>query len=588
MKSDNPRYAIASHPQLACAGSSYLSSLVLPGKRPPGLWAAGARGGQHGPAPAGRRSRCIHGFPGTRRLLTLLCLLILIALLGGCDSGATVSPAPSATLAPPQETTIPPTPTARPTEEYSEVRPAAVADAFYPADPAQIETLLARYLDPVQRLDGTPIGLIVPHAGWVYSGAVAAVAYKQLEGVAPKYEAIVIIGPNHQDPDFDAVSVYAQGAFETPLGQVAVDEPLATALIEADERIVFDRDVHRQEHSIEVQLPFLQRLCPDCAIVPVIIGQPTPENLNALTQALIETLRDRRALIIASSDLSHYPRYEDAIAVDTSTLVAIESMDPELVSSVLHEQMQKGIPGLVTCACGEGPILVTLRVAQALGADHAQILRYANSGDVGGDASEVVGYGAVMFWRWEPPDLSAAEQAELLALARHTLARYLETQTLPAPDPPDNPTLQRRLGAFVTLKQTGELRGCIGHMYGDTPLYQTVAQVTVDTATKDPRFPPLPADKLDEVEIEISVLSPFKRVRDVHDPAEIEVGRHGLYLLYGRQRGVLLPQVPLEQGWDRAEYLEQICAKAGRPSDCWEQATLYTFTAQVFSKAGTR
>jgi AmmeMemoRadiSam system protein B/AmmeMemoRadiSam system protein A len=523
----------------------------------------------------------------TRRNLTqcsLLLLLTLVLALSACRAEGRDTPTsvPATRVAPPPQNTPPPAPTARPAASFSEIRPPAVAGGFYPDDPAQLGGLLHQYLDPIQRVDGAPIALIVPHAGWVYSGHVAAAGYKQIEGV--DYDTIVIIGPNHTDPTFDGISVYAQGAFETPLGAVPIDEALAAELLAADERIVFDRDVHRQEHSIEVQLPFLQWTCADPTIVPIIIGQPTQENLETLTAALIDVLRDKKALVIASSDLSHYPGYEDAVRVDTASLAAIETMDEQAVSAAMAAQMAQGVPGLVTCACGEGPIVVAMRVAQALGADHARVLRYANSGDVGGDLSQVVGYGAVMFWHWQPPELDATQQAALLSSARQAIAEHLATGKSPVLVPPTDPVLNRHLGAFVTLTLDDELRGCIGHMQGDTALYQTVAQAAVDAATSDPRFPPLPLAQLDAVEIEVSVLSPLKRVRDVHDASEIEVGRDGLYLLYGQYRGVLLPQVPVEEGWDRAAYLEGICAKSGLPADCWEQATLYTFTAQVFGE----
>jgi AmmeMemoRadiSam system protein B/AmmeMemoRadiSam system protein A len=441
--------------------------------------------------------------------------------------------------------------------------------------------MIDQFMASTQQLDGTPIALIVPHAGWVYSGQVAAFAYKQIEGKT--YDTVVIIGPNHTDPTFDAISVYAEGAFETPFGPMPIDEALAARLLAMHERIVFDRDVHQQEHSIEVQLPFLQRVCPGSAFVPIIMGRPTAENVEILSEALADVLSGKQALVIASSDLSHYPKYEDAIHVDARSLAAIETMDDEMVSAVMSTQMTQDVPGLVTCACGEGPIIVAMRVAQALGADEVRILHYANSGDVSGDLSRVVGYAAVVFWRWEPPDLTEAQQAELLSIARRSLEGYLATDAMPSIVPPSAPVLSRRLGAFVTLTLGGELRGCIGHIQGDVPLFQTVAEAAVDAAVHDPRFPPLPSDQLDETEIEISILSPFKRVRDAHDEVEVEVGRHGLYLIYDQHQGVLLPQVPVEQGWSRAQYLEQICFKAGLPAGCWEQATLYTFTAQVFS-----
>jgi len=532
-----------------------------------------------------------------KRLVLCVAVLALLTGLGACRAAEPDTPAP------PEPTSVStpglssgrrldrtPTRTPRPAVSYSEVRPAAVADAFYPGDAGQAAAMVHQYLDPLPAVDGEPIALIVPHAGWVYSGHVAAVAYKQIEGFS--YDAIVILGPNHTDPTFDAISVYAEGAFETPSGPMPIDEALAAQLLAAHARIVFERDVHAREHSIEVQLPFLQRVCPDCAFVPVVIGAPTAENLDLLTEALVSVLRGKKALVIASSDLSHYATYDDALTVDATTLAAIETLDASAVSAALSTQMTQGVPGLVTCACGEGPILVAMRVAEALGADRVRVLKYANSGDVGGDLSRVVGYAAVMFWRWAPPDLNAAQQRELLALARHSIETYLATGERAALAPPADPALNRRLGAFVTLTQKDDpstdlgasLRGCVGHTHAADPLYQTVARAAVDAGVNDPRFPPLTLADMEHIGIEISVLAPFKRVRDVHSEAEIEVGRHGLYLFYGKQRGILLPQVPVEQGWDRDEYLEQICAKAGLSTGCWEQATLYTFEAQVFGE----
>lgn len=519
------------------------------------------------------------------RAVTVALCLWVTAIVSACrptDGVTTASESTGRPLPSPQRT-------ATGTVSFDQIRPAVVAGAFYPSDPSQVKALLERFLAPVPRLDGTPIALIVPHAGWVYSGHVAAFAYKQIEECA--YDAIIIIGPNHTDPVFDAISVFAQGVFETPLGPIPIDEALAAEIVAADEQIVFDRRVHEQEHSIEVQLPFLQRVCPDHNFVPIIIGQPTPKNLAILTEALVGALQSKRALVIASSDLSHYPSYEDAITVDTRSLAAIETFDDDEVLAAMALQMDEGVPGLVTCACGQGPITVAMRVAQHLGADHVRVLRYANSGDVGGDRSQVVGYGAVMFWRWQPPMLTTDQQTELLAIARRQLESALTASGEAAAsarasnlEPPADPVLNRRLGAFVTLTRNGELRGCIGHLQGDAPLYQTVAQAAVEAAVSDPRFPPLPLEQLDETELEISVLSPFRRVRDIHDESEIVVGRHGLYLTKGGQRGVLLPQVPVDEGWNRTQYLEQICLKAGLPTNCWERVTLYTFTAQVFDE----
>ncbi len=284
------------------------------------------------------------------------------------------------------------------------------------------------FLASVERVEGEPIALIVPHAGYVYSGQVAAYAFKQMEG--GQYEAVVIVGNNHRDPTFHNISVWAEGAFETPLGLIPVDGEVAQALMAADERIVFEKKVHLYEHSIEVELPFLQRVCPDCRMVPVIVGEPSGENIEALSQALIKVLAGQKALIIASSDLSHYPHRDDARQVDGATLAAIESMEPDRFYATTREMMSQGISNLATCACGEGPILVAMMAAKGLGANQVTILKYANSGDFPlGEESEAVGYGAVMFWRWEPPSFSDEEETRLLQMARQTPAQYLQDRS---------------------------------------------------------------------------------------------------------------------------------------------------------------
>jgi AmmeMemoRadiSam system protein B/AmmeMemoRadiSam system protein A len=434
-------------------------------------------------------------------------------------------------------------------------------------------------LAAVQPVDGAPIGLIVPHAGYVYSGPVAACGFRQLE--QGPYDVAVIIASDNQSPLSDPISVWAEGGFETPLGVAPVDVELSQALVAADPRITFDPAAHEGEHPIEIELPFLQHVCPDCSIVPILMGDDDEETVGVLADALLETLPGKRAVIIASSDLSHYPTYDDALTVDGATLAAIETLDPARVRETTEALMGAGFANLMTCACGEGPILVTMRVARGLGADTATVLRYANSGDVSGDQGKVVGYGAVMFWRYEPPDPTEAQQEELLALARTTIAGYLETGEIAAYETND-PALTRRSGGFVTLKKDEELRGCIGHMWADTPLYRVVQEMAVSAATSDPRFPPMTAEELDKVSIEISVLSPLRRITDTE---QVEVGTHGLVVAQAGRQGVLLPQVPVEQGWDREEFLAQICLKAGLPSDCWrEGAALYTFTAVVFGE----
>lgn len=429
-------------------------------------------------------------------------------------------------------------------------------------------------------VDGAPIALIVPHAGYVYSGPVAAAGFHQL--TRGQYDVAIIIASDHQLPLSNPISVWAEGGFETPLGVVPVDTELAQALLQVDPRIIFDPDAHEGEHPIEIELPFLQRVCPQCRIVPILMGADDDATVQVLADTLLSTLPGHRAVVIASSDLSHYPQREDAIRVDGATLAAIETGDPVLFRQTINAMMAKGIPNLATCACGEGPIRVAMQVAAGLGADTVSILRYANSADSPyGNPEQVVGYGAVMFWHYTPPDLTPERQEALLALARWTLESYLESGKIP-PYETEDPQLLRPSGAFVTLRKAGELRGCIGHLRADTPLYRVVQEMAVAAATEDPRFPPLTRQELESVQLEISVLSPFHRLTD---PMQVEVGKHGLLIIKGGKQGLLLPQVAVEEGWGREEFLEGLCQKAGLPKGCWQEgASLYTFTAMIFGE----
>ncbi len=526
------------------------------------------------------RQKCMK--PATRNPKPFLVLALSSLLLSAC-AVPTATPTTEATATPLPLPSVSPSLTVPP----GRIRPATVAGSWYPDDPDELTRMVDEMLAAVGPVDGEPTGLIVPHAGYVFSGPVAAYGFKQLAD--GQYDVAVIIASDHQSPLSDPISVWAEGGFETPLGVVPVDVELAQALVAADPRITDDTAAHEGEHPIEIELPFLQRVCPACSVVPVLMGSDDEETVRVLADALLTVLPGRRAVVIASSDLSHYPTYDDALVVDGATLAAIETGDPARVQETIDGLMAADFPNLVTCACGEAPILVTMRVVQGLGADTVTVLRYANSGDVSGDHSQVVGYGAVMFWRYEPPDLTEARREELLALARTTIEEYLETDRVPNYET-DDPVLARRSGVFVTLKEGGDpstglrasLRGCIGHTQADQPLYQVVQQMAVAAATGDPRFPPLTTEELSNITVEISVLSPFRRVTDAE---QIQVGTHGLMIFQDGRQGLLLPQVPVEQGWEREEFLENLCLKAGLPPDCWtDRPTLYAFTAVVFGE----
>jgi len=468
-----------------------------------------------------------------------------------------------------------------PTLAPGKVRPPAVAGSWYPGTAGELTESVDSYLGEAERLDGEPIAILVPHAGFDYSGAVAAYGFKQMEGIP--YDVAVIIAADHQAPLSNPISVWAEGGFETPLGTVSINKELAEKLIAADPKyIIFDPATYEGEHPIEIELPFLQRVCPTCSIVPILMGSDNDEAINALANALLSVLPGHRAVVIASSDLSHYPSYDDALRVDEATLDAILTGDTTRVRQSIKETMAKGIPNLATCACGETPILVTMKVAAGLGADTITLLTYQNSGDLPfGDPKQVVGYGAVMFWRYQPPDLTEEKKKILLALARSTLEENLKSKTIP-PYNTNDPALTRHSGVFVTLTKNGELRGCIGRMWADLPLYQAVQEMAVQAATSDPRFPPMTSEELNQVKIEVSILSPLRRLTDLE---QIKIGTHGLVIHKSGHQGVFLPQVPVEQGWDRNAYLDNLCLKAGLDESCWkDNPVLYSFTAIVFGE----
>ncbi|UCC77945.1 MAG: AmmeMemoRadiSam system protein B [Anaerolineales bacterium] len=508
-----------------------------------------------------------HRRPVTRSLLGSALLAML--LVAACQAPGTPTAKPS------------PGSIETPTLRAEHIRPPAVAGTFYPAEPAQLEAAVEGLLRQGSQVPQEPIALIVPHAGYVYSGGVAAMAFTQLQG--RQYEAVVLIGTNHRVASFRKISVWPTGAYSTPLGLMPVDSELAQSLLDAaPEHIVADTQVQLNEHSIEVELPFLQQVLGSSAFVPILIGEPSWENCQALSDALARVLRGKKALIVASTDMSHYPSYDVALQVDLSTLQAISSLAPQAVVNNTRTWMAAGVPNLSCTLCGEGPALTAMMTALELGANRVTLLQYANSGDVSfGDKSQVVGYGAVMFWKGETAVLNAEEQAMLLRITRETLEQVLTGGTTPQYTV-DQPALLQPNGAFVTLKKAGQLRGCIGRMSSNQQLYATVQDVAIAAATEDARFPPVAKEELAEVDIEISVLSPMQYVDKLE---AIQVGRDGLYISMGPFSGVLLPQVAIEQGWDREEFLRQLCVKAGLPEDAWQKgAILYRFGAQVFGE----
>jgi AmmeMemoRadiSam system protein B/AmmeMemoRadiSam system protein A len=486
-----------------------------------------------------------------------------------------------------------------PVRASEDIREPAQAGGFYSADAERLRGAIAAFLkDAAPARVGRPIALVVPHAGYIFSGQIAADGYAQAAGQA--YDTVVILGTNHTRAGFEKVGVSPAMGFRTPLGVAEVDVDLVQGLLGECRDCVLDAAVHEKEHSVEVQVPFVQQVFPRAKIVPVIVGSENPAVCGRLGAALAKVLTGRKALIVASSDLSHYPAADDADNVDRAVLDSVASLDTDKTRSTIRAWMGRGIAELSTCACGEGPILTAMAAAKALGATRGVVVSYANSGRMPisvarGEGNRAVGYGAVAFTASEVAPgapletgrptpgtgdpIGASERRQLLALARETLTRVFATDTLPLPRGGDARVWQRQ-GAFVTLKKHGDLRGCIGRIPPEEPLAPLVGAMALAAAFNDSRFQPLSPAELKEVEIEISALTPPRHIARAE---QIVIGRDGVILAKGLNTAVFLPQVATEQGWGRDQLLDRLCEKAGLVAGCWrEGAQLSVFQAEVF------
>jgi AmmeMemoRadiSam system protein B/AmmeMemoRadiSam system protein A len=468
------------------------------------------------------------------------------------------------------------------TGAWSESKPPAVlkpvvAGYFYPSDRRVLEQKIDGYLkeadSKLQKSSAALFGLISPHAGYDYSGRVAAAAYRQIVGKG--YRTVFILGSSHSVP-FQGISIYPTGAWETPLGKIAVDEQAAAAVMERCNFARFHAPAFEREHSLEVQLPFLQRTLENFKVVHIVMGRLAAADYRILAEVLTGYVQKNsgRALIVASTDMSHFHPYQEASAMDQAALKQIEAMDLKS----LRKSVERG-----TCElCGVQAVITIMKVAENMDA-RVKILDYANSGDVTGDKSRVVGYGSVGFYLPEQDSaLSDKEQKTLLQIARRTLEGHVGGKGIPRTDTVSEKLMEKR-GVFVTLQKNGMLRGCIGYIKPIQPLALAVAEMTVSASSRDPRFPPVTPAEIKDVQIEISALSPMKRVFDV---SEIKVGQHGLYIVRAENSGLLLPQVATMYAWNGEEFLKQTCLKAGLPSNAWKdkETQVYVFSAQVFSE----
>ncbi len=468
------------------------------------------------------------------------------------------------------------------------VRPPVLAGTWYPADPGRLRARVAEYLaaaDPARHPPGEPTVVLVPHAGYRYSGPTAGKVLGLLRG--RRFAAVFILAPSHR-VHLDRPALPSSTAFATPLGEVPVAVEIVRHLA-ATGHYVVDDDAHRDEHAVEIQLPLLQEALPaGTPIVPILVPPLADGRRQAAARAL-DPYRDGRHLLLVSTDLTHYGRsygfvpFTDDIPrrleeLDTGALLRVLAHDPE---GLLRYGQQTGIT-----MCGLAAAALALDSRES-GQHHAELVDYTRSADQEGDYSMSVSYAGVLICRDAAgAGLSADEKRFLAILARRALEAAVRGE--PAPDPaavaedvgvPLSAALTEPRGAFVTLTSADRLRGCIGFIEGVEPLVAAVVDNAASAALRDPRFPPVEVVELADLDLEVSALTPLTAVAA---PEAIEVGRHGILLEKAGRRAVFLPQVATEQGWDLPTTLTQLALKAGLGPDDWRSGCRFrVFEAEI-------
>jgi hypothetical protein len=435
--------------------------------------------------------------------------------------------------------------------------------------------------------------IIAPHAGYVFSGKIAASAFS-VTSKKGDYKNIFIIGSSHVMA-FEGASVYSEGDYVTPLGKAKVNREIANELRKKSKLFDFSSDAHSQEHSIEVQVPFIQFYYDKTPpIVPIILGTNSPTIIRAIAEALRPWFTPDNLFVI-SSDFSHYPPYNDAVINDKLTADGILSGDPATFLSVLKKNAAKDTPGLVTSMCGWTSGLTLLYLTEGNKNLEYKRIDYNNSGDSPyGDKIKVVGYNAIVLVEKKldqkpaqksPGEVSFTEdeKKELFTIARNSIkSRLFDGKDLTIDEKTIPEALKQQFGVFVTLKINGVLRGCIGMFKSSDPLFKLVKESAISSAFGDSRFPPLSKDEFNKVEVEITVLGPMKKINNIN---EIILGKHGIYIKKDFHTGTMLPQVPIEYGWTLEEFLGYTSRdKAGLGWDGWKSADIYIYEGLVLEE----
>jgi AmmeMemoRadiSam system protein B/AmmeMemoRadiSam system protein A len=461
------------------------------------------------------------------------------------------------------------------------VRHPAWAGTFYPAEAAELAEMIERLTQRVQKAGGRIPrdkklkALVMPHAGYIYSGWTAAHAALVLK--KSQFSKIILMGPDHKIGIRNgAISDVA--AYQTPLGRIDLHPD--TAILRRQPELFQSLPVSKdQEHSLEVILPFLQAYLGDFELVPIVVGRA---DVGPLARALSDILDDD-TLLVVSSDLSHFLNYADAVSMDRETVQGILNLNPAILT------------GKTNRACGVMPLLMLLKIARH---NYWQpvLLHYSNSGDTAGNRSRVVGYATIAFFGDRLMDNQPAsdqtfteEQGQVLVkLARQTIGEKLGRKTSEsAPDLTavlqSEESFESHNGTFVTLKIKGQLRGCIGNLTASETVWEAVKRNAINAAFHDPRFSPLTAKEFDQTDIEVSILSEPRplQFRDGKDLVQkLRVNVDGVIIRKGYASATFLPQV-WEQLPRPEEFLSHLCMKAGLSSDAWKDPQMEVLTYQV-------
>ena len=475
-------------------------------------------------------------------------------------------------------------------------RKAAFAGTFYPAQKTALESRLKElFRDAGQTLesgehsypDANVQTIIVPHAGYDYSGTVAAAGYLKIPKSA-SYKNIFIITSSHRQ-QFDGISIDQAASYGTPLGRVHVNQQIAATLIMENSTLLYRPGAHEREQGIEVQLPFIQYHFHNVpSVIPIVMGSSSLESARSLATALLPWFSPENLFII-SADFSRYPSYADAKRIDQITADAVLSGNPERFYTTLRELSQQEGSSLSTPSGDWSSLMTLLYMSYTGGFLNFKPLVYQNSGDSPlGDPKRVVGYWAISGHQKSEDEksstLSEEDKRELLKISRSTLESYIRNETIPALQSKNlSSTLKQPATALVSLYMRDKLRGRIEYLTPAIPLSSMVQEMTIASATLDQRFAPVEASELGYITIEISLLSPLKKISS---PDEIDPHIHGIYLLKDEQRGLYLPGKALEEQWSVEELLSH-CSKekAGLGWEDWKDANLYIFKAIRFSEA---